>query len=278
MWGAVYFGSGTTPAAEFTGGYRIQTTEKAGNSNETSNGLGMIAANDDNQRLVIESAELGSGQFVSISVAQGQFNTLDEYGNKVSYDTGADMIATVNGMLANAQGNNISIDTSNLAVSMTVGNYTGWSSFSIDGGGALFQLGPDVVSTQQIRLGISSMLSTQIGGASGKLYALKTGGAADLTQSESSRKLADKIVNEAISYVSNTRGRLGSVQKATLDSNLAYLQDSLLALTEANQLITEADFAEESSNLTRLQLLMQAGSQALALAGQIPQYAAQLVG
>jgi flagellin len=70
---------------------------------------------------------------------------------------------------------------------------------------------------------------------------------------------------------------LGAVQKATLEPNLNYLQDSLLALSEANQLIAEADFAEESSNLTRLQLLMQAGSQALALAGQMPQYAAQLV-
>jgi flagellin len=89
--------------------------------------------------------------------------------------------------------------------------------------------------------------------------------------------LADKIVNEAIASVSTTRGRLGAVQKASLEPNLRYLQDSLVALTEANQMITEADFAEESSNLTRLQLLMQAGSQALALAGQLPQYAAQLV-
>jgi flagellin len=62
-----------------------------------------------------------------------------------------------------------------------------------------------------------------------------------------------------------------------LEPNIAYLQDSLVALSEANQMITNADFAEESSNLTRLQLLMQAGSQALALAGQLPQYAAQLV-
>jgi flagellin-like hook-associated protein FlgL len=280
LYGTVYFGSSVTPAAEFTGGYRIQTAEKAsgaGNIYETSSGLGMLSANDDNQRLVIESAELGSGQFVNIYVAEGQFNTLDEYGNKVSYDTGSDMIATVNGMRANAQGNNISIDTANLSLSMTVGNYTGWSGFSIDGGGALFQLGPDVVSTQQIRLGIASMLSTKLGGTSGKLYELKTGGAADLTFSDASRKLADKIVNEAISSVSNTRGRLGAVQKATLEPNLTYLQDSLLALSEANQLIAEADFAEESSNLTRLQLLMQAGSQALALAGQMPQYAAQLV-
>jgi flagellin len=50
-----------------------------------------------------------------------------------------------------------------------------------------------------------------------------------------------------------------------------------VALTEANAMITNADFAVESSNLTRLQLLIQAGAQTLGIANQLPQYAASLI-
>jgi flagellin len=141
----------------------------------------------------------------------------------------------------------------------------------------LFQLGPDVVSQQQIRVGIGSMLTTNLGGASGFLYQLKSGESANLQLSDNSRKLADKIVNEAISNVANVRGRLGALQRGTLEPNIAALQDSMVALTEANAMITNADFAVESSNLTRLQLLIQAGAQTLGIANQLPQYAASLV-
>jgi len=42
-------------------------------------------------------------------------------------------------------------------------------------------------------------------------------------------------------------------------------------------MITNADFAVESANMTRLQLLMQVGAQALGIANQLPQYAGSLV-
>jgi flagellin len=106
---------------------------------------------------------------------------------------------------------------------------------------------------------------------------LKSGGIASLQESDASRRLADRIVNQAISNVATTRGRLGAMQKYTLEANVDALQDSMVALTEAAAMITNADFAVESSNLTRLQLLIQAGAQTLGIANQLPQYAAQLV-
>jgi flagellin-like hook-associated protein FlgL len=268
----------TKPVAQTVGGYRVDSPAISGsNQTGTSSGIGMTGQADSNERLILQAAESGSANFVKVYVAQGSFDTYDPYNNRTSYATGSDMIATINGNLANASGNNISINTPDLALSMNVANVLGLSGFTIDGGGALFQLGPDVVSTQQMRLGIGSMMTTRLGGASGQIFQLKSGGTADLRTSDASRKLADKIVNEAISTVATTRGRLGAIQKASLEPNINSLQDSLTALTESEAQISNADFAQESSNLTRLQLLIQAGAQTLGIANQLPQYAASLV-
>jgi len=188
------------------------------------------------------------------------------------------MMATINGLRAVAQGNNLSINTADLALSMTVANGVGNHGFTITGGGALFQLGPDVVSQQQMRIGIGSMLTTNLGGSDGQLFLLRRGEVASIeTGGDQGRKLADRIVNQAIQSVATTRGQLGAIQRGSLEPNILALQDSLTALTEANAMITNADFAVESSNLTRLQLLIQAGAQTLGIANQLPQYAAMLV-
>ncbi len=158
---------------------------------------------------------------------------------------------------------------------MTVGNEAGNSTFNITGGGATFQLGPNVVSSQQMRVALGNMTSTHLGGNSGMLFQLRSGGDAAMN---ADTKLADKIVNEAISSVTTTRGRLGAIQRSTLDPNITAMQDSLEALTEAEALLSNADFAEEASNMARYQILVQAGANVLAQSNQLPQYAAMLVG
>ena len=277
--GSVLFNTDITKTAATTvGGYKIVSDQTGTSKATTSSGVGMYGQSDSNERLVIESEELGSDQFVNINVISGSFNTVDGYGSNSSYSNGSDMVATINGVKATAKGNNISINTSDLAMSMTVANSAGvQTGFSITGGGALFQLGPDVVTQQQVRVGISSMLSTNLGGSDGTLHLLASGNAANLESSDGSRRLADRIVNQAIESVASTRGRLGAKQRAMLEPTILALQDSMVALTEANAMITNADFAVESSNLTRLQLLVQAGAQTLGIANQMPQYAASLI-
>jgi flagellin-like hook-associated protein FlgL len=281
-WAGLFFSDDYQPAGEFVGGRAIETAEKrtGGTANyaETSNGIAMTGNNDDNQRLRLQATETGSRNFVQVSVAEGSFRTFCPQGTELNYLAGTDAVATINGLAASADGNKISIDSADLSMSMTVENRVGNTKFNITGGGAILQLGPNVVSAQQMRLGIGSMLSTQLGSTNGKLFQLKTGGNADITKGEQARVLADAIVGDAITYVANTRGRLGAIQRSSLEPNITMLQDSLLALSEANQQIEEADFAEESSNLTRYQLLVQSGMQALALANQLPQYAASLIG
>jgi flagellin-like hook-associated protein FlgL len=266
------------PSATTTGGYRIESAITGeGTKQATSSGIGMTGQSDANERLVIESLEVGSEQSVAINVIKGSLGIVDEYGYSSSYATGRDVVASINGNRAVARGNNISINTSTLSVSMNVAGGVGNTGFTITGGGALFQVGPDVVSQQQVRVGIGSMLTTALGGADGQLYMLKKGNVASLESNDEGRKLADRIVMQAISKVANTRGQLGAIQKGTLEPTLMVLQDSMVALTEANAMITNTDFAVESSNMTRLQLLVQAGAQALGIASQVPQYAGSLL-
>lgn len=273
--------SATPPAYDFVGGYEIVTESLSGGASggaATSSGLAMSGGTDDNQRLILEAAEYGSEHFVQVVAAAGSaFDTYCPLGAKLNRLAGTDIVATINGIAATGRGTNIEINAGDLALSMDVTNKIGGTSFTITGGGALFQLGSNVISSQQLRLGIPSILSTQLGGSNGFLYQLKSGGQADLTKSDASRTLADRIVNDAISSISTTRGRLGAIQKSSLEPNIAVLQDSLVTLTEARSTIVDADFAEESSNLTRLQLLVQSGMQTLGIANQFPQYAAQLV-
>jgi len=259
------------------GGYRIESEpDKNSKPNATSNGIVMIGQSDSNERLILESMRAGSAGFVKVDVTQGSFNTYDPWGMQVTYGSGTDSVVTVNGQKATTDGNNFNISNTALQMSGTVNNmFVGQTTgFTITGGGATFQLGPDVVSSQQIRVGINAVDSTTLGGASGKLYMLKGGEMADL---KTNTKLADRIVQEAIGSVAFTRGSLGAIQRSTLDPNIAVLEDTVEQLSAAEALISNIDFAEASSAMARAQVLVQSSSQMLALANQFPQYAAQLL-
>jgi flagellin len=152
-------------------------------------------------------------------------------------------------------------------------------SLSSENGGALFQIGPDVVSNQQVTVPIKSTQTSSIGktraaGQYGTLASLRSGGTASLATNP---QLADRILNSAISQIAVQRGAIGAVQKYTLDPNITALQDSVVQLTAAKSIISDTDFAVASSNLMRDQILLQAGLAALALSNQNRSYAASLL-
>jgi len=182
---------------------------------------------------------------------------------------GTDITATINGVTATADGNKFSINTSALDITLTVddGSSAGFE-FTISGGGALFQLGGDVVSNQQARIGINSISTARLGGVSGKLYELASGGSKTLKNDATG---ASRVVDEVIEKVASLRGRLGAFQRTTLESNTVALTDTVANLTEAESSIRDADFARESSALTRAQILVQSGTSVLGIANQNPQ-------
>lgn len=243
--------------------------------NAVSDATGVTAELDEDETgIVFSSSGYGSDSFVDIQVIDegtgqnpsGAFTTAVGEGTRA---TGADVVATVNGISATGDGNDLSINTATLDLSATLSaGFEGSSTFTITGGGALFQLGPDVVSNQQARLGINSVNTAALGGNDGLLYQLGTGGTADLTADPNT---AAKIVESAIDQVTGLRGRLGAFQRTTLETNKNALNDTLTNLTEAESSIRDADFAAESAALTRAQILVQSGTNVLSIANQNPQ-------
>jgi flagellin len=228
-----------------------------------------VAAAQENGSLQLNSTAYGSDAFVDVDVLdEGSAGTF-ESGLSASRAEGADIQATVNGVNADGDGNVLRINTATLDLKLTVadGDETNFT-FEITGGGALFQLGPDVVSNQQARLGIQSINAAKLGGPSGKLYELASGGGKSLLNDPNG---AFRVVDEVIDKVTTLRGRLGAFQRTTLDTNIASLSDTLTNLTEAESAIRDADFAKESSALTRAQILVQSGTSVLAIANSNPQ-------
>ncbi len=223
-----------------------------------------VEASEDSSELTFLSTAYGSDAKVAINILSegpaGGFKA----GLSAQLANGTDIVATVNGVKASASGNTLSINTATLDLSLTVedGDDTSFS-FDINGGGALFQLGGDVVSNQQARLGIGSVSTGQLGGASGRLYELGSGQSKSLTSDVTG---AAKVIDEVINKVTTLRGRLGAFQRTTLESNSVSLSETLNNLNEAQSSIRDADFAKESANLTRAQILVQSGTQVLQLA------------
>ncbi|MCA9231684.1 MAG: hypothetical protein KDA57_13615 [Planctomycetales bacterium] len=234
-----------------------------------------VTATANGTTLELLSATYGSSSVVDLNVISegtgdpnaGTFTSAVGQGSRV---VGADVVASINGVQATGSGNQLSINTATLDLTATVdANFTGTASFTITGGGALFQLGPDVVSNQQARLGIGSVNTAQLGGVSGKIFQLGTGGSAEL--SSSNLDVAAEIVEEAITQVTSLRGRLGAFQRTTLETNKNALNDTLVNLTDAESSIRDADFAAESAALTRAQILVQSGTTVLQIANSNPQ-------
>ena len=85
------------------------------------------------------------------------------------------------------------------------------------------------------------------------------------------------IINDAISSVTASRGKVGAIQNR-LTRSIANLSVSVENLTAAESSIRDADIAEEVAELTRNQILVQTATAMVGQANLIPQSVLQLLG
>ncbi|MGQ9607286.1 MAG: flagellin, partial [Thermogutta sp.] len=222
--------------------------------------------------LLFKANEYGSDAFVSVRALNGTKFTVTDQNNLVTTrNAGTDVDVLVNGIRAVGKGLQASINTAALDLTFSIFETLtdgATTSFRIVGGGAQFQLGPDVVSNQQARLGIQSVNTAKLGGVAGRLFELRSGGPKSLTGDVNG---AAAVVDEVISQITTLRGRLGAFQRTTVETNINSLNDALENLTAAESAIRDADFAAESAALTRAQILVQSGVSVLSIANQNPQ-------
>ena len=77
------------------------------------------------------------------------------------------------------------------------------------------------------------------------------------------------VIDAAIDEISNIRGTLGAFQANTLESTASNMRTTLENTVNAESVIRDTDFAEEISNFTNSQVLVQAGTSVLSNANPI---------
>jgi Flagellin and related hook-associated proteins len=275
----------------------------------------LIDPTDSSVGLIIQSDKYGSREFVSVDRVDApnpdpfQLYKLD--GNAdfpgggatfpwasigttlvaAERDEGRDVVALINGNLANGEGLKVSINSPSLALELlldedfAIDPTLTAEEFFVTGGGALFQLGPDITALQQANIGIQSTAGSNLGGTDVDgtlqfLTSLMKG--KDNSIEESVRRgdftAASDILDTAIDEISILRGRLGAFERNVLATNGRSLQTAFENLTASRSTIRDADFARETSELTRAQILQSSGTSVLALANQQAQSVLQLLG
>lgn len=250
----------------------------------------LVNAADATSGLTFNSIRYGSDQFVSvrpIGESGDFFETFTaQNGVATQRDEGRDVTAIVNGALATGDGLSVSLKTPALSVDLDLtGDFANTTNsqrtFRITGGGSTYQLGPSITATQQVGIGIRSVAASRLGGTSlsGVRYfleSIKSGNDNAITSGRTAQ--ASSIIDSAINEVSVLRGSLGAFERNTLQTNIRTLQTGFENISSSESKIRDADFAAETANLTRAQILSQAGTSVLGTANSISQNVLALLG
>lgn len=278
----------------------------------------------------VESDEFGSDQFVSLKVNDdggigtasniGLYDFLADNADSVDpgavapdatfdgstlgngyVDAGQDVEATINGIVATTKGTTARINTDFLDVEVDleydrlagVGNAArlgALEAFTIEGGGADFQLAPKVDISGKVGIGITNVAVRELGrssvsvsdgggGTNNQIYLLNDLVAGkDLSVVDGNLDAAQIVVEQSIREVASLRGRLGAFQQNTVGSTIRSLGVALENTTAAESVIRDTDFAEQTAELTRSQILVSSATNILSIANQSPQNALQLLG
>jgi flagellin len=276
-------GNAGTQQLTFAASSTIASIATAINNIKDSTG---VTASANGGSLALFAANYGADQYVSVrSVAGAAFAVTGGTSGKAY---GKDAVVTVNGATAQAHGLDVTYRDASLDVDfqLTTKGYNGLTtnglnngltkSFGITGGGAQFALGSKVTETDKANIGIQSVSTSSLGnGVVGYLSSLASGGANSLDAK--SLVGAQNILDASIKQVSQLRGRLGAFQKFQIGSTVNALGVAYENASAAESAIRDTDFAEETSNLTRAQILSQAANTILAQANAAPQSALNLL-
>ena len=265
----------------------------------------------------LTSTDLGASEFVSVKVVNaGGINTaeaqagvyrLNSTNTNVAVTTGSTLFsaattrqtdlgqnvtATINGIQATTSGTRARINSDFLDVEIdlsttstgTTGNAQrlgALQAFVITGGGADFQLAGRVDIAGKVSLGIQNVQVRNLGrteDGSSTYFLADLGAGRSLAASTGDTTVAQKVVDSAIREVAGLRGRLGAFQKNTIGATIRSLGVASENTSAAESVIRDADFASETAELTRSQILSQSAQQILSLANSQPQSALQLLG
>jgi flagellin len=236
-----------------------------------SSGLRINSAKDDAAGLAIserfttqirgnEQAQRNAND--GISLAQTAEGDLEQIGNNLQRIR---ELAVQSSNATNSVDDRASIDNEAQQLILEIDRVAKNSSFNgtklLDGTFAtqVFQVGANNTANDQIS--IAAITNAQ----SATLLTVPV----NLTTAAGSQTALDTL-DTAIKNINDTRGKLGAYQ-SRFESTIASLQTTTENLSASRARIRDADFAKETANLSRSQILQQAGTAMLAQANQSAQ-------
>ena len=234
---------------------------------------GMATEPNQPQLLVFRHKEFGSEP--SFQVASNTPGLLSTDGDvPVLIQNGIDVSGTIGGEFAQGKGQ-VLTGSEPTKVSGVQVKYTGdlapeggfAGSVTIAQNSSIFQIGANY--KQSTAFSLRSTGTKRLGNGILNDSGFKSLQQIDVTETQKALDTM-KIVDRAIEEVSAFRGEMGAFQKNNLESNLNYLRNAHENLTNAESVIRDADMAEEMTNFTRNQIMVQSNTAMLAQANQTP--------
>ncbi|GBC95276.1 B-type flagellin [bacterium HR16] len=199
------------------------------------------------------SSSTGVDAVVTVSVTTSAGVTSATFtGGRASGDSGLKVKdAYGNTLLLTEAGNSTAISNARVAV--------------VSAQSLVFQIGANAGQTSRISL--RDTRASQLGTT---VVANKSLQDIDVTTQQGAQD-AIRIIDEAISQISQVRGNIGAFQKQVLESTMRSLNVARENLAASESAIRDTNVAEEVMNYTKLQILQQAGMAVLAQANASPQ-------
>lgn len=250
---------------------RLSSGMRINSAGDDAAGLGISQNLQSNIRSLAQ-AQRNANDGVSLSqVAEGSMNDMQGIVTRMRELA----VQSANGTLGSNERGYIQTEFTQLSKEIDriskVTNFDGQA--LLDGSAASglnFQIGINATTDDTIALSIATLTTSTLGSTGGA----KITGASLSTVTNA--KAAIGTFDAAIQQLSKSRANLGAVQNrmTVTVSNLSVAQENLNA---ANSRIRDVDVANESANLTKAQILSQAGLAVLAQANQLPQAALSLL-
>jgi flagellin len=227
--------------------------------------------------------DFGAGAAISVTSNVAAAVDSTGFGTAAITDTGVDIAGTIGGTAATgagavltstagaAEGISIraAVDSSDVTLTVTgaQGNVT------VTDNSLTFQIGPSQNQTVNLAIDKVNPSALGVGLANNQFGAL---GSIDVT---SAGKAQDSLgaIDAAIEEVAGLRSKLGAFQSNTLEATANNLRATLENTVNAESVIRDTDFAEEISNFTNNQVLVQAGASVLSSANQTSQLVLSLL-
>ncbi|MDC7716843.1 flagellin [Vogesella sp. DC21W] len=259
----------------------MSNTALAGSLQKLSSGLRVNSAKDDAAGLAVAegltSQIRGNNQGVrnaydGISVAQTAESALGQVGNNLQRIREV-AVQAANGGVSDDNRSQLQKEVDQLTQEISrivqTTNFNG-TKLLTGGSGLTFQVGASGSADNQVTT--SGVEMSGIAGYSGTLSA--TGTVDVSTSGAASAAIAS--MDASIRTVTNTRATYGAVQNR-FEAVIANMQAFTENLSASRSRIMDTDFAAETAQMTRNQILQQAGTSILGQANQVPQAALSLL-